>query len=152
MKLFITLFLQIKGKKMTKSFENRKFDRIRTEHLLIQYQHENEENVYEVEVINLGPGGICFIRNSFLIKDDIIKVLFPFKSKKVILKTKILRVEGREVAGEFIEDQEKIDTMINLFNGEYKIIKQEREEKEKEKNDLYANKDKYIKDKNLFDI
>jgi hypothetical protein len=137
---------------MTKSFENRKFDRVRTEHLIIQYKHENDENVYEVEVINLAAGGICFLRNSVLTKGDTIKILFPFKSKKIVLLTKILRVEGRETAGKFEDNQDKIDSMIKLFNEEYQIIKKEREEKEKLEKDLYANKHKYINDKHLFDL
>lgn len=136
---------------MAQTLEKRKYNRIKTEHLIIQYQHENEDTIYDAEVINLSAGGICFLSKSVIHKDDMIKILFPFKTKKVILKSTILRVEGRETAAKFIEDQEKIDTMIRLFNKEYKIIKEEREAQEKEKNDLYANKDKYIDDK-MFDI
>ncbi len=137
---------------MQKSFEKRQFDRLKTEHLLVQYRYLDGENIFEVEIINIGAGGACFLRNSVITKGDVIEILFPFKSKKVILKTKIVRIEGREVAGKFIEKQDKIDELINLFNEEYKIIKKEREKEEQEKNSLYAEKNKHSEDKKMFDI
>lgn len=125
------------------SLENRKFERIRVENFKIKYRISDVEmNAPSVSVINVSAGGVCFLRDSVLMKNDKVEVLFPFKSNKIILKAKVIRVEGREVAVKFIENDSKIDDFVDLFNNEYKLIRLENAEKEAAEENLFSHKNK----------
>jgi hypothetical protein len=107
---------------MAQSIDKREYNRVRPLNLHIEYRHKRDDSVYKVSIINISAGGICFIRNSIIHKGDILQIKFPFKSKKIILNAKVIRVEGREVAIKFLESEEKIDKFVEIFNEEYPII------------------------------
>jgi hypothetical protein len=96
---------------------------MKTENFFIEYMKKDDETVYRVETINISSGGICFLRNSLITEGEIIIIKFPFKSRKVILSAKILRVEGREVGASFIDKDIQINRFVKAFNEEYLIIK-----------------------------
>jgi hypothetical protein len=149
-----------KDMQMDKSFEKRKYDRLKTEHFSIRYKLIDTEQEYIVNVLNISPQGICFIRNSIVQKNDIVLFLFPFKAKKMIIKGKIVRIEGREVAAEFLEKDEKIDDFVRLFNEEYrsiveknKMLKKERENPfSKKYNYNYSEPQRLEDDEKMFDV
>lgn len=107
---------------MATSFDKRDKERVKTEAFYIQYKLVNDDNVNTVEVLNISAGGICFLRDSVLYKKDEVLILFPFQTRKVLLKGKVVRVEGREVAVFYEDKEEKIELFVKLFNDEYKKI------------------------------
>ena len=120
---------------MINPFEKRNDPRVKTEKFTIKYRFPSEEVLTQAAVLDVSASGICFLRNAPLNKKDVIEIMFPFKSKNVILKAQVMRVEGREVGIQFIDTPTKIDDFVNLFNKEYKIIRElSIEEEEKEKN------------------
>ncbi len=128
---------------MGNKFERRNNDRMHTEAFYIQYKLVNDENTFTVELMNVGSGGLCFLRDSVLYKNDEILVLFPFRTRKIILKGEVVRLEGREVAVQFKEKQEKIDLFIKLFNEEYRSISEENKNLTKRKQSLFFEKETF---------
>ncbi|MDA3901372.1 MAG: PilZ domain-containing protein [Spirochaetes bacterium] len=124
---------------MSRAFDKRDSDRLDTEAFYVQYKLTNDENVFSVEVMNVSPGGICFLRDSVLYRKDEIKILFPFKSRKMLLKGEVVRVEGREVAVQFKDKQERIDLFVKIFNEEYREISNENKQHSKSKQSLFYN-------------
>ncbi len=107
---------------MARSIDKREYNRVKPLNLHIEYRYKKSDSVYKVFIINISAGGICFIRNSIIHKGDILQIKFPFKSKKIILDAKVIRVEGREVAIKFLDSEEKIDKFVEVFNEEYPLI------------------------------
>ena len=107
---------------MKKSIDKRTYDRIKTPKFVVEYKIKGREPVYQVELINLGAGGMCFLRNSILTRDDQLLVKFPFKTRKVILNGQIVRIDGREVAVRFDNGEEEIKTFVDTFNDEYPLL------------------------------
>ncbi|HRX15278.1 MAG TPA: PilZ domain-containing protein [Spirochaetota bacterium] len=124
---------------MSRAFDKRDTDRISTEAFFVQYKLANDDNVFTVEVLNVSAGGMCFLRDSVLYKKDEIRILFPFKSRKMLLKGVVVRVEGREVAIQFQDKQERIDTFVKIFNNEYREISEENKQHSKSKQSLFYN-------------
>ncbi|MBN2436459.1 MAG: PilZ domain-containing protein [Spirochaetes bacterium] len=124
---------------MSRAFDKRDTDRISTEAFFVQYKLANDDNVFTVEVLNVSAGGMCFLRDSVLYKKDEIRILFPFKSRKMLLKGVVVRVEGREVAIQFQDKQERIDTFVKIFNDEYREISEENKQHSKSKQSLFYN-------------
>ena len=124
---------------MSRAFDKRDTDRISTEAFFVQYKLANDDNVFSVEVLNVSAGGMCFLRDSVLYKKDEIRILFPFKSRKMLLKGVVVRVEGREVAIQFQDKQERIDTFVKIFNDEYREISEENKQHSKSKQSLFYN-------------
>ena len=114
---------------MKKSIEKRTYDRIKTSKLAVEYKIKGRDTVYNVELINLGAGGMCFLRNSILTRDDQLLVRFPFKTRKVILNGHIVRIDGREVAVRFANTEEEIKTFVDTFNEEYPLLTRNSEKK-----------------------
>ncbi|MGV7927752.1 MAG: PilZ domain-containing protein [Spirochaetota bacterium] len=107
---------------MKKSIDKRTFDRIKTPKFVVEYKIKGRDPVYQVELINLGAGGMCFLRNSIITRDDQLLVKFPFKTRKVILNGQIVRVDGREVAVRFANSEDEIKTFVDTFNEEYPLL------------------------------
>jgi hypothetical protein len=103
--------------------DKRYFDRLRTNTFSIEYKIINTSGVYKADVINISAGGMCFIRTSILEKSDIIQIKFPFHAKKVILTGEIIRIEGREVAVKFLDEERQIDKFVENFNIEFLGVK-----------------------------
>lgn len=121
------------------SLEKRKFDRLKIDNFKLKYRLENVDMTPpNVDVLNISAGGVCFLRDSVMYKGDTVEVLFPFKSRNIILKATVIRVEGREVAVKFIDQDIKIDEFVDLFNSEYKIIREETAKKNVEKESLFS--------------
>jgi hypothetical protein len=99
--------------------DKRFFDRLKTNGFSIDYKIINGGSVYHADVINVSAGGICFLRTSILEKGDMLQIKLPFHSKKVILTGEIIRIEGREVAVKFLDDEHQIDKFVESFNTEY---------------------------------
>ncbi|MBN1499147.1 MAG: PilZ domain-containing protein [Spirochaetes bacterium] len=117
---------------MGRSIDKRGFFRVKVEKFKVKYRIVNSESDgVEVEVVNVSAGGICFLRDTSLFKGETIEILFPFKTKKIILKAEILRVEGREVGIQFIDEKNKVSDFLDVFNSEYKLIKDYSENKKK---------------------
>ncbi|HPI15356.1 MAG TPA: PilZ domain-containing protein [Spirochaetota bacterium] len=114
---------------MKKSIEKRTYDRIKTSKFAVEYKIKGRDTVYNVELINLGAGGMCFLRNSILTRDDQLLVRFPFKTRKVILNGHIVRIDGREVAVRFANTEEEIKTFVDTFNEEYPLLARNSEKK-----------------------
>jgi hypothetical protein len=107
---------------MARSIDKREHNRVKPLNLNIEYRYKKDDSVYKVPIINISAGGICFIRNSIINKGDLLQIKFPFKSKKIILNAKVIRVEGREVALKFLDSEEKIERFVEVFNEEYPAI------------------------------
>lgn len=107
---------------MKKSIDKRTYDRIKTPKFVVEYKIKGRDPVYQVELINLGAGGMCFLRNSILTRDDQLLVKFPFKKRKVILNGQIVRIDGREVAVRFDNSEDEIKNFVDTFNDEYPLL------------------------------
>ncbi len=103
--------------------DKRYFDRLRTNSFSIEYKIISTNAVNKADVINISAGGMCFLRTSILEKNDIIQIKFPFHSRKIILTGEIIRIEGREVAVKFIDEENQIDKFVENFNIEFLGIK-----------------------------
>ncbi len=104
---------------MARKIDKREYNRIKTINFFIEYIHRNDSTVFKVPVINIGASGLCFIRNSIISKGDIIKIKFPFRTKKILLDAKVIRVEGREVALKFLNSDQELQKFVETFNLEY---------------------------------
>ncbi|HSV97940.1 MAG TPA: PilZ domain-containing protein [Spirochaetota bacterium] len=107
---------------MKKSIDKRTFDRIKMHKFVVEYKIKGRDPVYQAELINLGAGGMCFLRNSIITRDDQLLVKFPFKTRKVILNGQIVRIDGREVAVRFANGEDEIKAFVDTFNEEYPIL------------------------------
>ncbi len=104
---------------MRKSIDKRNTGRIRTPHILVEYKLKGTDALFKVELVNVSSGGMCFLRNSVVAKNDILVIRFPFKSSKVILEAQVLRIDGREVGVKFTSPEEEIGRFVDSFNYEY---------------------------------
>ncbi len=103
--------------------DKRYFDRLRTNSFFIEYKIINTTGVYKADVINISAGGMCFLRTSILEKNDILQIKLPFHAKKIILTGEIIRIEGREVAVKFLDEERQIDKFVENFNIEFLGVK-----------------------------
>jgi hypothetical protein len=103
--------------------DKRYFDRLKTNNFSIEYKIINTNGVNKADVINISAGGMCFLRTSILEKSDIIQIKLPFHAKKVILTGEIIRIEGREVAVKFLDEERQIDKFVENFNVEFLGVK-----------------------------
>jgi hypothetical protein len=103
--------------------DKRYFIRLKTNTFSIEYKIADTNGVFSARVINISAGGICFLRESILEKGDILQIKFPFKSKKIILTAEVIRIEGREVAVKFLDDERQIEKFVENFNLEFLGIK-----------------------------
>ncbi len=115
--------------------DKRYFDRLKINNFSIEYKIINSNGINKADVINISAGGMCFLRTSILEKGDIIQIKFPFHYKKVILTGEIIRIEGREVAVKFIDEERQIDKFVENFNIEFLGVKS-RNKKVNEKPDF----------------
>lgn len=126
--------------------DKRETERVKLSHFFVQYKMagatEVDAPVFSVEVLNMSIGGICFLRNSVLYKNDEIIILFPFKSRKLTMRAKVIRVEGKEVAAVFTDKDEKIELMAAVFNKEYKVIMDENRVIMHRQHSLFGEKEK----------
>ncbi|MFH0977281.1 MAG: PilZ domain-containing protein [Spirochaetota bacterium] len=99
--------------------DKRFFDRLKTNSFSIDYKIINGGSVYHADVINISAGGMCFLRTSILEKGDMLQIKLPFHSKKIILTGEIIRIEGREVAVKFLDDEHQIEKFVESFNVEF---------------------------------
>jgi hypothetical protein len=99
--------------------DKRYFSRLKTNSFYIEYKIADSDVVYKAEVINISAGGICFLRTSILEKGDIIQLKFLFSAKKIVLTGEVIRIEGREAAIKFIDEDQKIDRFVEYFNAEF---------------------------------
>ncbi len=104
---------------MKKSLDKRNYNRIRTRSVIVDYKIKGDDTVYSVELVNLAAGGMCFLRNSIVNRDDILTVKFPFRSQKILLTGQVIRIEGREVAVKFLNNDDEIKKFVDIFNDEY---------------------------------
>jgi len=104
---------------MKKSLDKRNYNRIRTHALVVDYKIKGDDTVYSVGLVNLAAGGMCFLRNSIINRDDILTVKFPFRTQKILLTGQVIRLEGREVAVKFLNSDEEIKRFVDAFNDEY---------------------------------
>jgi hypothetical protein len=103
--------------------DKRYFDRLKINNFSIEYKIINSNSVNKADVINISAGGMCFLRTSILGKGDIIQIKLPFHAKKVILTGEIIRIEGREVAVKFLDEERQIDKFVENFNIEFLGVK-----------------------------
>jgi hypothetical protein len=80
--------------------------------------------VYRADVINVSAGGLCYLRDAIVKTGDVIKIKFPFKSKKVVFNGEVIRVVGREVGVQFNETEDKIEMFIEILTSEYPALKE----------------------------
>ena len=91
----------------------------------MKYKLDGQTTVYKAEVINISSGGICFLRTAYLEIGDVIHLKFPFKSKKILLNAKVIRMDGREAGIKFLDTDEQIEKFVKVFNLEYPQLKRE---------------------------
>jgi hypothetical protein len=103
--------------------DKRYFVRLKTNTFSVEYKITDTTGVYTARVINISAGGICFLRTSILEKGDILQIKCPFKSKKIILTAEVIRIEGREVAVKFLDDERQIEKFVESFNLEFLGLK-----------------------------
>ena len=84
---------------------------------------DGESTVYKADVINISAGGVCLLRSAVLEKGDIIHLRFPFKTKKILLSARVIRVDGKEVGIKFLNTDDQIEKFIAIFNVEYPHLK-----------------------------
>lgn len=104
---------------MKKSIDKRIFDRIKTIKFFVEFKIMGSDTIYKVELLNLSAGGMCFLRNSIINSKDLLTIKFPFKTQKILLNGSIKRIEGREVAVEFTNNEDEMKKFVDTFNHEY---------------------------------
>lgn len=107
------------------NIDKRDHKRLKTRDLTVKYKLDGKTAVNKAEVINISSGGICFLRSAYLEVGDIIHLKFPFKSKKILLNAKVIRMDGREAGIKFLDTDEQIENFIKVFNLEYPQLKRE---------------------------
>ncbi|MCU0820910.1 MAG: PilZ domain-containing protein [Spirochaetes bacterium] len=107
------------------NIDKRNHKRLKTRDLTIIYKVEGQDVVYKADVINISSGGICFLRSAYLEVGDVMHIKFPFKSRKVILTAKVIRMDGREAGIKFLDTDDHIERFIKVFNEEYPHLKRE---------------------------
>ena len=112
--------------------ERRDSERIKTNNFTVECQFSTDSYPISANVINISDGGICLLRNVPIQKNDIIQVVFPFRTRKLILRAQVMRVEGREVGLKFMEDDEILADLTALFHREQKMHASETDMKEEE--------------------
>lgn len=117
---------------MVQGIEKREFERIKTPNLVIDYKINDSESIYQAEVVNLSAGGLLFLRNTFLVKNDQVLIKFPFKHKKILITGIVLRLDGREVGIHFTSSEAEVEKFVELFNQEYPQYKREISRKNKD--------------------
>ena len=100
---------------MRKSFEKRKFTRTGSLDLKIEYKLMSAIAKGTAEIINMSTGGLCFLRDTVIYKGEHLFITFPSVSFDDI-KAEVRRVEGREVAVQFLECEEKIEKLVEAIN------------------------------------
>ncbi|MBN2039271.1 MAG: PilZ domain-containing protein [Spirochaetes bacterium] len=103
--------------------DKRHYNRLKTNSYQIQYKINDNNTVFNAEVINISAGGICFLRTSIIEKGDILQIKFDFTSKKIVLKGEVSRIEGREVGVRFIDKDYQIERFVEYFNDEFSASK-----------------------------
>jgi hypothetical protein len=104
---------------MINPHDRRNFDRLKTLNFKIEYSPLGSESLFNVEVVNISAGGICFLRDSFIRVGEHLNIMFPFKSRDVVLDGIVLRFDGREVALKFLNSEEELEKFVETFNAEY---------------------------------
>lgn len=104
---------------MINPHDRRNFDRLKTLSFKIEYSPQGSECTFNVEVINISAGGICFLRDSFIRVGEHLNITFPFKTRDVVLDGIVLRFDGREVALKFLNSEEELEKFVETFNAEY---------------------------------
>jgi hypothetical protein len=99
--------------------DRRSSERIKTENLAVEFRFATDTLPFTSDVINISSGGICFLRNAPIKKEDILYITFPFKAKKIVLKAQVMRIEGREAGLKFLNDPEVSEDMIAIFHREH---------------------------------
>ncbi len=107
------------------NIDKRNHKRLKTRDLTIKYKLEGQNVVYKADVINISSGGICFLRSAYLEIGDVLHIKFPFKSKKILLTAKVIRMDGREAGIKFLDSDDQIEKFINVFNAEYPQLRKE---------------------------
>lgn len=136
-----------------RAMERRNFDRLKTTALFVEYKTNESDVVFKVEIINLSAGGVCFLRNSTINQNDVIQIKFPFRSRRIIMTGKVLRIDGKEVAVQFLNPEDEIERFVKIFNKEYPYLK--RQLIQKDDNYLLMQNKEAVDDedlKNIFDI
>ena len=132
--------------------EKRKYPRLKLENFKIKYRISKENaSPFIADVLNISSKGICFIRNVEIKRDLNIDILFPFRTKKVIIKARILRVEGREVGAKFVDNEENMEKFLNTFNMEYKEIRPSNFKIVNTKKEKFSNNNNYSESRRKFD-
>lgn len=114
------------------NIDKRNHKRLKTHDLLIRYKLEGQPTVYKGELINVSAGGVCFLRSAYLQIGDVIHIKFPFKSKKMFLAARVIRVDGREAGIKFLDPDDKVEKFITVFNQEYPQLKKDDFKKKEE--------------------
>ncbi len=104
------------------AFDKRTHPRVKTPTLQVEYKIHSNDQVYQVDLIDVSAGGMCFLRNAILNKNDQLVIKFPFKTKKVLLTGQVVRVNGREVGVQFENNESDIEKFIETFNNEYSYL------------------------------
>lgn len=107
---------------MKKSIDKRIYDRIKPGKFAVDIKLKNSNTSYSADLINLSAGGMCFLRSSIINKGDELLVKFPFKTQKTVLQGEVIRVEGREVAVQFLNNDEDIKKFVDTFNLEFPTL------------------------------
>ncbi|HDP80824.1 MAG TPA: PilZ domain-containing protein [Spirochaetes bacterium] len=107
---------------MKKSFDKRTFPRIRTPKLVIDYKIKETEQVYKAELLDVSAGGLGFLRNAIISKNDVLIIKFPFKTQKILLTGQVIRLDGREVGVRFENPDSEIEKFVETFNDEYSYL------------------------------
>jgi hypothetical protein len=110
---------------MRKSIDKRNTGRIKMPNIFIEYKVKGSDTPFKVEIVNISSGGLCFLRNSILTKNDVLLIKFPFKNAKVILEAQVLRLDGREVGVKFLNPEDEIGRFVEAFNYEYPSLSRE---------------------------
>ncbi len=103
--------------------DKRTFNRVKISKMPLEYKISGCDGVFKAEAINLSAGGICFLRTSILAEGDIIQLKFKFHASKIVLNGEVVRIEGREAAVKFIDDERIVDKFVECFNNEYSKLK-----------------------------
>ena len=94
--------------------ERRKNCRIKTKNLKAHCRLSESKSYSEVEVINIAPEGICFLRNFELNKSDSLNFVFSFGNNKFAVHGIVRRISGREVFMQFDDSDDKIDSLWGM--------------------------------------
>jgi hypothetical protein len=98
--------------------DKRKYNRIKNLNLQIDIKLRDDKDFTKVEIIDISAGGLSFLSNNLISKNDLIDCKFPFHTKTIAMNGQVVRINGREIGLKFNNLENEIKSFVEIYNNE----------------------------------